>query len=87
MMAPDLTAYTAEFEAMAERATEFLDAGFDGPGWPPSALLRIGFYVLLTGPNPASSATFANDTLNTARRLFREGKPCNPFALPVTAGG
>lgn len=63
----------AEAMIRIDRAAPFIDAKFDGKGWKPSELLRIGWCALATGRRPSAADEYLDDQLEAARQRFREG--------------
>ncbi len=68
-----------------ERMKPFVDDGWGGDGWRPSELLRIGYCMVASGPEPKRANAWATMMLTKARQRFREGHSANPFSAEPTA--
>jgi hypothetical protein len=78
-------------EDAADNLARYLDEGWDGTGWRPSALLEIGEAIIASsyvGPDPASRShaearraakEFRDETIADARNRYRSGFYANPF--------
>lgn len=65
---------------MVDLAQPFIDEHATDPTkWPPSALLRIGYYVIATGNKPKGALDFVVRHLEIARKRYKAGLDPNPF--------
>lgn len=72
-----------EMLAMVDKAAPFIDEGCDPTKWPPSAKLKLTYFIAATSPYPGGekrALLFVLKMLERGRRLWIEGLHPDPWA-------